>query len=76
MPGMYYQAHLACDAFDCIGLTVPGVPGFPHFGHSANVAWGVTHAFVDIHDLYLERFDKSGQRYLHQDQDGRAIVRL
>ncbi len=67
MPSMYYQAHLACDEFDCIGLTVPGVPGFPHFGHTAHVAWGVTHAFVDIHDLYLERFDDGAQRCLHRD---------
>ena len=57
MPNMYAQAHLACDAFDIVGLTVPGVPGFPHFGHTADVAWCVTHAFVDIHDLYIERFD-------------------
>ena len=34
MPNMYAQAHLACDEFDVIGLTVPGVPGFPHFGHT------------------------------------------
>jgi penicillin amidase len=67
MPGMYYQAHLTCDEFDVIGLTVPGVPGFPHFGHTAHVAWGVTHAFVDIHDLYLERFDTDGQHYLYQE---------
>ena len=54
---MYYQAHLACDEFDVIGLTVPGAPGFPNFGHNGKVAWCVTHAFVDIHDLYVERFD-------------------
>lgn len=57
MPSMYYQAHLACDDFDVIGLTVPGAPGFPNFGHNGKVAWCVTHAFVDIHDLYVERFD-------------------
>ena len=28
------RSHLACDEFDVIGLTVPGVPGFPHFGHN------------------------------------------
>jgi penicillin amidase len=27
----------------------------------------VTHAFVDIHDLYLERFDDGAERYLHGD---------
>ena len=57
MPSMYAQAHLACDDFDVIGLTVPGAPGFPNFGHNGKVAWCVTHAFVDIHDLYVERFD-------------------
>ena len=57
---MYAQTHLACDEFDAIGLTVPGVPGFPHFGHNGKVAWCVTHAFVDIHDLYVERFDAGG----------------
>lgn len=57
IPNMYAQGHLACDAFDVIGLTVPGVPGFPHFAHNGSVAWCVTHAFVDIHDLFVERFD-------------------
>src|SRR5439155_5078152 len=60
MPGLYAQAHLACDAWDVVGLTVPGVPGFPHFMHNGRVAFCVTHAFVDIHDLYLERFDAQG----------------
>ncbi len=57
IPGMYAQHHLACDAWDAIGLTVPGVPAFPHYMHNGRVAYCVTHAFVDIHDLYLERFD-------------------
>ncbi len=60
MPNMYAQVHLACDAFDVIGLTVPGVPGFPHFGHNQTVAWCVTHAFMDLHDLYIEQFDEGG----------------
>jgi penicillin G amidase len=59
MPSMYAQAHLACDEFDVIGLTVPGAPGFPNFGHNGKVAWCVTHAFVDLHDLYVERFDEA-----------------
>jgi penicillin G amidase len=57
MPNMYCQTHLTCDAFDVIGLTVPGVPGFPHYGHSDKVAWCVTHAFMDIHDLFVEILD-------------------
>ncbi len=68
IPGMYAQHHLACDDFDMIGLTVPGVPGFPHFAHNGHVAYCVTHAFVDIHDLFLERFDSSGKRALFKDR--------
>ncbi|MFN0182429.1 MAG: penicillin acylase family protein [Aquabacterium sp.] len=60
LPGMYAQGHLACDTFDAIGLAVPGVPGFPHFGHNGRVAWCVTHAFADIHDLFVERFKSNG----------------
>jgi penicillin amidase len=57
IPGMYAQHHLACDEWDAIGLTVPGVPAFPHYMHNGRVACCVTHAFVDIHDLFLERFE-------------------
>jgi penicillin amidase len=63
IPGMYAQMHLACDAFDAIGLTVPGVPAFPHFAHNGRVAWCVTHAFMDIHDLFVERFAEGGASY-------------
>jgi penicillin amidase len=68
MPNMYAQMHIACDEFDVIGLTVPGVPGFPHFAHNGHVAWCVTHAFVDIHDLYVERFSDDGQTCLFKDE--------
>jgi len=64
MPNMYLQCHLACDDFDVVGLTSPGVPGFPHFAHNAQVAWSVTVAFVDTADIYLERFDADAARYL------------
>jgi penicillin G amidase len=67
MPNMYWQVHLACDEFDMIGLTVPGVPGFPHFGHNERVAWCVTHAFVDIHDLFVERFSDNGRKALFRE---------
>ncbi len=59
-PSVYYQNHIACDEFDVVGLSFPGVPGFPHFGHNARVAWCVTHAMADYQDLYIERFRKDG----------------
>jgi penicillin amidase len=56
-PNVFYQNHLMCPAFDVVGLSFPGVPGFPHFGHNRAVAWCVTTAMADYHDLYIERFD-------------------
>ena len=53
---VYYQNHISCPEFDVIGLSFPGMPGFPHFGHNSDVAWCVTHAMADYQDLYLERF--------------------
>jgi penicillin amidase len=56
VPNVYYQNHLACPEWDAIGFSFPGVPGLPHFGHTARVAWCVTHAMADNQDLFLERF--------------------
>ncbi len=57
VPNVYYQNHVACGAFDVIGFSFAGVPGFPHFAHNAQVAWGITHGNGDYQDLYVERFD-------------------
>ncbi|WP_159993045.1 penicillin acylase family protein [Roseomonas sp. 18066] len=65
IPNMYAQHHVACDEFDMVGLTVPGVPGFPHFAHNGSVAYCVTHAFMDIHDLFLEKFSEDGTATQH-----------
>ncbi|HEY0181666.1 MAG TPA: penicillin acylase family protein [Rhodopila sp.] len=75
IPNMYTQHHLACDAFDVIGLTVPGVPGFPHFAHNGRVAYCVTHAFMDIHDLFLERFEDGATRVLTEAGTAAVIRR-
>jgi penicillin G amidase len=56
-PNVFYQNHLTCPDFDAVGLSFPGVPSFPHFGHNRAVAWCVTTAMADYHDLYIERFD-------------------
>jgi penicillin G amidase len=55
MPNVYVQGHIACPEWDVLGLAIPGVPGFPHFGHNDRVAWCITHAMADDQDLY--RFD-------------------
>ncbi len=56
VPNVYYQNHVACDEFDVIGLSFPGLPGFPHFGHNGRVAWCITHVGADTQDLFVETF--------------------
>ena len=58
-PSVYYQNHISCPEFDVVGLSFPGCPGFPNFGHNAQVAWCVTTSDGDVQDLYIERFKKS-----------------
>lgn len=76
VPNVYYQNHLACPEFDAIGLSFPGVPGLPHFGHNRSVAWCVTHAMADAQDLFVERFDvENPRRYLFKGEWRQADIR-
>ena len=54
-PNAYYQNRIACPEFDVTGLSFPGVPAFPHFGHNPWVCWSVTHTAADYQDLYIEQ---------------------
>jgi len=75
-PNAYYQNHIACPEFNVIGLSFPGCPGFPHFGHNPYVAWCVTHAQADYQDIYIERFSGNNQLYYEfQSQWKKAEIR-
>ncbi|WP_105969823.1 penicillin acylase family protein [Streptomyces geranii] len=65
-PGFYQQLHLSCPEFDVVGFAVPGVPGIAHFGHTGTVAWVITNAMADYHDLYEEQLRGTG--------DGRVVA--
>ncbi|TYL55024.1 penicillin acylase family protein [Nocardioides sp. BGMRC 2183] len=73
-PGCYAQVRLTCtdatDPFDVVGLTFPGVPGVQHFGHTGDVAWGVTNAVADAEDLYLEELCREGDAVLCRGPQG------
>ncbi len=74
-PNAYYQNRIACPEFDVIGLSFPGVPAFPHFGHNPWVCWSVTHTAADYQDLYIERLRGTDQpQYLHKGQWRNAQV--
>lgn len=75
-PNVYYQNHVKCPNFDVIGLSFPGSPGFPHFGHNSRVAWCVTHAQADYQDLYVERFHPTDtSKYLYEENWHDADIR-
>ncbi|WP_407554464.1 penicillin acylase family protein [Streptomyces sp. Pv4-95] len=59
-PGFYQQLHLSCPEYDVVGFAVPGVPGIAHFGHTGTVAWAITNAMSDYHDLYREQLRRAG----------------
>ena len=68
-PNAYYQNRIACPEFDVIGLSFPGVPAFPHFGHNPWVCWSVTHTAADYQDLYIEQLrDGDTPQYLYKGE--------
>ncbi len=67
MPSLWYQVHLnAGDDYHATGVSLPGVP-MVLVGHNDHISWGMTLAFVDAEDLFIEQVD-SQNRYLYQDE--------
>lgn len=67
-PSLWYQVHLIAEDVNVTGVSLPGVP-FVLVGHNANIAWGITLAFTDCEDLFIEQFDSQNNgRYRHKDQ--------
>lgn len=56
MPSLWYESHLITPTWQAAGVSLPGVPLIV-IGHNTEIAWGVTNAFVDAQDLYIEQFD-------------------
>ncbi|NNM45038.1 penicillin acylase family protein [Knoellia koreensis] len=72
LPGVYQQVRLACPDFDVVGFAFAGVPGVPHFGHAGPVAWGITNAMADCHDVYVEDLRRSNHGLEARGPDGWA----
>lgn len=66
MPSLWYQVHLdAGDDLRVSGVSLPGVP-MVLVGHNARIAWGMTLAYTDAEDLFIEQVNSQNQ-YLFQD---------
>jgi len=75
MPGLWYQVHLhARDSLHVTGVSIPGIPAVL-VGHNDHIAWGMTLAYTDAEDLYIEQVDFSKSRYLFKEtwQDAEVL---
>ncbi|MEN8172809.1 MAG: penicillin acylase family protein, partial [Chloroflexota bacterium] len=74
LPGLWYQVHIhAADGYHVTGVTIPGLPTVL-VGHNDNIAWGITLAYTDAEDLYIEQFDQENDRYLYEETWQQAEV--
>ena len=69
-PSLWYLVGLHAQGpggVDVVGVSIPGAP-LVILGHNRAVAWGMTNAYVDDADLFLDRLDPSDPgRYLTPD---------
>jgi len=67
LPGPWYPSALIIPGVRTVGAGIPGIPGYV-IGRNEHVAFGVTNAYGDAQDLYIETLDpKSPDRYLEGD---------
>lgn len=68
-PAIWYENHLKSPEVETTGVTVPGVP-MVLIGHNGNIAWGMTLAFTDIQDTYIEQFtDNTLNKYRFKGEE-------
>ena len=56
MPALWYQVHLVGGRYNVTGTSFPGTPGVV-VGHNEHCAWGLTIAWHDVQDLYVEKIN-------------------
>ncbi|MEO1054145.1 MAG: penicillin acylase family protein [Bacteroidota bacterium] len=64
LPGIFYPIGLFCPEFKGVGVALPGIPGLI-VGRTEHVAFGVTNAYGDSQDLFIETVDQNA--YLRGD---------
>jgi penicillin amidase len=70
LPGTWHPVGLFAPGVQAVGAALPGMPGIL-VGRTKHVAFGVTNAYGDVQDLYVETVDPANpQRYL---DGGRSV---
>jgi penicillin G amidase len=68
LPSLWYKVHLTGGPINVIGISLPGVP-LVLIGHTARVAWGITLAYTDCEDLFIEKLDPARpNKYYFRDE--------
>jgi penicillin amidase len=74
MPSLWYSVHLnSRDGFHVTGVSLPGVP-FVLVGHNASIAWGMTLAYTDAEDLFIEQVDSQNRYLFHDDWQDVEVI--
>ena len=74
MPSLWYLVHLVAGSYSVTGVSLPGLP-MVMVGHNARIAWGMTLAYTDCEDLFVEEFDPDDScRYRFRDEWREADV--
>jgi penicillin amidase len=68
LPGPWYPCGIITPEFRWVGVGIPGIPAMI-VGRNEHIAVGVTNAYGDAQDLYVETIDpQNPDRYLEGDQ--------
>ena len=68
LPGPWYPTGLITPQFKAVGANIPGLPGIV-VGRTSYSAFGLTNAYGDTQDLYVETVDpKDPNRFLEGDK--------
>jgi len=74
LPNVWYECHLQGGDYNVTGVSLPGLPGII-IGHNEHIAWGMTTAWQDVQDLYIEKFNPDNpHQYEFQGQWEEAQV--
>jgi len=64
LPGPLYPVCMTTPDFKAVGVSIPGIPGII-IGRNEHTAFGITNAYGDTQDLYIETVDpKNPDRYI------------
>lgn len=73
-PAIWYENHLHCPELHATGVTIAGLP-LVLIGHNEHIAWGITLAYTDCEDLYIEKFtDPQTGLYQYKDSTEQAQI--